>query len=71
MPGNENSMCKGSVATGSKASIKVRKKASQVGTERLMGALRKMGLGKKAGARSHSTLPVSHGEELCRDMFSL
>lgn len=36
-PGNENSMFKGPVAGRNKASIRVRKKASKAGIERLMG----------------------------------
>lgn len=71
MPGDENSMCKGPVARGSKAGIQVRKKASQVGQRGFWGAVSTMGLGKKAGARKHSALPVSHGEGLCPATFSL
>ena len=37
VPGNENSMCKDPVAGRSKASIRVRKKSSKAGTERLIG----------------------------------
>lgn len=37
-PGNMNSMRKGPVARGSKASIRVIKKASKAGTGRLTGA---------------------------------
>lgn len=34
---NENSMCKGPAAGGSKASIRARKKSSESGIERLLG----------------------------------